>query len=143
MQQATANLFADMGAQAATPQSNLVRPSCSSDATAPTSQIIVGEPGGTIRGTAADSGGGRVGGVEVSTDGGATWHPAIGRESWSYLSSATANLRSRAVDDSGNLERRSTTPAFCDGAARRRLDRRWWHARFRRSHARDSGREPS
>ncbi len=114
MQQATANLFADMGAQAATPQSNLVRPSCSSDATAPTSQITSAS-GGTIRGTAADSGGGRVGGVEVSTNGGAAWHPAIGRESWSYPSSATTNLRSRAVDDSGNLEGRSPTPALCDG----------------------------
>ncbi len=32
----------------------------------------------------ADAGGGVVGGVEVSTDGGSTWHPATGRESWSY-----------------------------------------------------------
>ena len=32
MQQATANLFADMGAQGATLQSGLTRPSCSTDA---------------------------------------------------------------------------------------------------------------
>ena len=34
----------------------------------------------TITGTAVDSGGGQVGGVEVSVDGGATWHRAAGRE---------------------------------------------------------------
>ena len=36
MQQATANLFADMGAQGATLQTDLTRPSCSSDAAPPT-----------------------------------------------------------------------------------------------------------
>ena len=36
-----------------------------------------------ITGTATDTGGGVVGGVEVSVDGG-TWHPATGRENWSY-----------------------------------------------------------
>lgn len=50
-----------------------------------------------------------VGGVEVSTDSGATWHPASGRESWSYAwnvpsAGGTTKLFSRAVDDSGNLE---------------------------------------
>ena len=49
-----------------------------------------------------------MGGVEVSTDNGLTWHPASGRESWTYTwtagSSGTYTLRSRAVDDSGNLE---------------------------------------
>ena len=53
-------------------------------------------------------GGGVVGGVEVSTDGGTTWHPASGRESWTYAwtapGSGTWTLRSRAVDDSGNIE---------------------------------------
>ncbi|HEX2715097.1 MAG TPA: DUF4082 domain-containing protein, partial [Candidatus Acidoferrales bacterium] len=43
-----------------------------------------------------------------STDGGATWHPARGRETWSYTwqvpAGGTTTLRSRAVDDSGNLE---------------------------------------
>jgi hypothetical protein len=33
----------------------------------------------TISGTAADTGGGVVGGVEVSTDNGTSWHPATGR----------------------------------------------------------------
>ena len=47
-------------------------------------------------------------GVEVSVDGGATWHLAQGRASWSYewVTGAVgpATLRTRAIDDSGNLE---------------------------------------
>jgi hypothetical protein len=46
--------------------------------------------------------------VEVSTDGGKTWHPAIGTTSWSYnwspSSGGNYTIRSRAVDDSLNLE---------------------------------------
>ena len=62
----------------------------------------------TITGTATDAGGGRVGGVEVSTDGGATWHPAAGRRAGRYTWTPGAprpRRRSarRAVDDSGNL----------------------------------------
>ena len=60
----------------------------------------------TITGTASDSGG-QVGGVEVSTDGGVTWHPAVGRTSWTYVWLPTVvgstSLRARAVDDSANL----------------------------------------
>ena len=59
----------------------------------------------TVTGTAADTGGG-VGGIEVSTDDGATWHPADGRASWSYTFTPNApgplTLRSRATDDSAN-----------------------------------------
>ncbi|MFI5107226.1 MAG: N,N-dimethylformamidase beta subunit family domain-containing protein [Terriglobales bacterium] len=116
MQQATVNLFADMGVQPATLQAGLLAASASADTTPPVSTISSPasganlEPGSTvtIQGTAADTGGGVVGGVEVSTDGGATWHPANGRESWSYTwtvsGTGAATLRSRAVDDSGNLE---------------------------------------
>ena len=118
MQQATANLFADMGAHGATLQSELTSPSCSGDATGPNAQIT-SQSAGTAAGTAADTGGGRVAGVEVSTDGGNTWHPAEGRESWRYMwSPATAgNLRVRAVDDSGNLGpgQSHPTPASCGG----------------------------
>jgi hypothetical protein len=43
-------------------------------------------------------------------DGGLSWHPANGRESWSYTWTPTASgqvtIHSRAVDDSGNLEGR-------------------------------------
>ena len=68
----------------------------------------------TITGTASDNGG-VVAGVEVSVDGGATWHPAQGTASWTYEWSpgapGQATHSSRAVDDSGNLER----PAPADG----------------------------
>ena len=116
MRQATVNLLADMHAQPATLQAGLVPATLSADTTPPTSTITSPAPGAswpngspvTIAGTAADSGGGVVGAVEVSTDGGGTWHPAIGRESWSYAWTASGagsvTIRSRAVDDSGNLE---------------------------------------
>jgi N,N-dimethylformamidase beta subunit-like, C-terminal len=112
LQQATANLLADMGAQPGSLQTGLVGASASTDRTPPTSAIVPAPkpaPGttATISGTAADSGGGRVGGVEVSTDGGSRWHPADGREHWTYTYTASAAdsvPRSRAVDDSGNLE---------------------------------------
>ena len=114
VQQATVNLFADMGVQPITLQPGLVPASASTDRTAPTSTITAPAPGAalqvgstvTITGTAADSGG-VVGGVEVSTDG-ASWHPADGRESWTYnwvpTAAGTVTIRSRAVDDSLNLE---------------------------------------
>jgi hypothetical protein len=116
MQQATVNILADMGVQPATLQSGLVPAVASTDTTPPISTITSPSSGSiiapgssvTISGTAVDSGGGVVGGVEVSVDGGTTWHPAVGRENWSYTTTfnnnATVNIRSRAVDDSGNLE---------------------------------------
>ena len=61
----------------------------------------------TITGTASDTGG-RVGGVEVSVDNGTTWHPASGRESWSYswrpTTPGSAVIKSRAIDDSLNMQ---------------------------------------
>ncbi|HVJ09778.1 MAG TPA: N,N-dimethylformamidase beta subunit family domain-containing protein [Acidisarcina sp.] len=116
MQQATLNLFADMGVQPATLQAGLALATKSTDTVAPTSTITSPLSGATeklgvqvtITGTATDTGGGVVGGVEISTDGGQSWHPTIGRGSWSYnwtpLVSGSINLLSRAVDDSGNLE---------------------------------------
>ncbi len=116
LQQATVNVLADMGVQPATLRPGLVPATASADFTPPTS-AIVSPPAGTtvtagsqvtILGTAQDFGGGVVGGVEVSVDGGATWHPAVGRENWSYVftpaTSGTLNALSRAADDSGNLE---------------------------------------
>ena len=115
MQQATVNLLADMGVQPATLQVGLVAASASSDTTPPTSAITSPTSGQTvasgvpvtITGTATDTGGGVVGGVEVSVDGGATWHPANGRASWSYTwvpsITGTATVLSRATDDSANL----------------------------------------
>ncbi len=115
MQQATVNLFADMSVQPGTLQAGLDPATASTDTTAPTSTISaptagtnlpVGTPV-TVTGTATDAGGGVVGGVEVSVDGGTTWHPANGRASWSYtwtpMAAATVTIRARAVDDSANL----------------------------------------
>ena len=116
MQQATVNLLADMGAQPNTLQNGLVFATASTDTTPPVSTIVSPTAGtrlppgtpATVTGTATDSGGGVVGGVEVSLDGGTTWHPTTGRGSWSYTwtpaTAATLVIRSRAVDDSGNLE---------------------------------------
>jgi hypothetical protein len=115
IQQATVNLFADMGAQPASLQPGLVPASASTDS-ARASSVITSPANGasvpngsavTITGTASDAGG-QVGGVEVSVDGGATWHPAVGSTNWTYswtpAALGTANIRTRAVDDSGNLE---------------------------------------
>ncbi len=114
MQQATVNVLADMGVQPATLQAGLVAATLSTDALAPTAAItsppataISGTPI-TITGTASDAGGGVVAGVEVSTDGGITWHPAIGRNSWSYTwtpsFTGSVTIKTRAVDDSGRLQ---------------------------------------
>ena len=115
MKQATVNLFADMGAQAATLQQGLAPASKSTDATAPSSVITSPAPPTTLQngvqvlvtGTAADSGG-QVWAVEVSTDGGSTWKPAVGRGTWSFAwtpaASGSVTIKSRAVDDSGNME---------------------------------------
>ncbi len=116
MQQATVNLFADMGAQPATLQSGLVAATASTDTTAPTSTITSPTSGSTVQagtqvtitGTAVDAGGGVVAGVAVSYDGGNTWHPATGRGNWSFVwgpdNSGTVTIKSRAVDDTGNIE---------------------------------------
>jgi len=116
MRQATVNVLADMGAQPATLQSGLVAGSPSTDAVAPTSSITAPAPGTsvamgstvTVTGTAVDAGGGVVAGVEVSVDGGVSWHPATGVGQWSFSWKAArpgpVTILSRAVDDSGNLE---------------------------------------
>jgi len=115
MEQATVNLLADMGAQPSTLQSGLVASSESTDHTPPTATITSPTAGQqlksgqtvTITGTASDSGGGVVAAVEVSTDGGRTWHPASGTTSWSYVwnvdGDTAATIKARAADDSANL----------------------------------------
>ena len=105
-----------MGVQPGSLQSGLVAATASTDTTAPTSTITspaagavlqVGTPV-TITGTATEAGGGRLAVVEVSTDSGATWHRATGLASWSYTWTPTVSgptvIKSRAVDDSVNLE---------------------------------------
>ena len=103
MQQATVNILAEMGVQPATLQSNLVPGAISADTTGP-SVSITGPAAGstvpvqapvTITGTAADTTGGVVSRVELSTDGGKTWQPATwgsdtSNVSWSYTWTPTA-----------------------------------------------------
>lgn len=115
MQQAMVNLLADMGQQPATLKPGLIFAAPSADAAAPASTITAPSAGAvlqpgipvTVSGTASDAGG-NVAGVEVSVDGGATWRPATGRGTWTYAwtpaAAGSATLRSRAVDDSGNLQ---------------------------------------
>ena len=116
MQQATVNLLADMGAQPTSLMPGLTATTASTDGMAPDATFTSPSAGTrvgngsqvTVKGTAADSGGGRVAGVEVSTDGGTTWHPATGTSSWSYTfysnGAAAQVVKARATDDSGNIE---------------------------------------
>ncbi|WP_341486477.1 DUF4082 domain-containing protein [Pararhizobium sp. A13] len=119
VQQSMINMFADMGIQPTTIDASLVLATQSPDQTKPVSTISSPNIGAsfvegqrvTVTGTAQDFGGGIIAGVEVSTDGGAHWFKASGRENWSYnwvvQASGTYTISSRAVDDSVNLE----TPA--------------------------------
>ncbi len=114
MQQATINLLADMGAQPFTLMSGMVPAAASTDVTAPTVTITTPTAGTpetngssvTVSGTASDVGG-VVAGVEASTDGGATWHPAVGTTSWSYsylqAGVGATSVQVRAIDDSANI----------------------------------------
>ena len=113
VQQAMVNLFAEMGVQPQTVQSGLVLGSQSTDHIAPQATIVSvsngAKVGGSVAvvGTAADSGGGVVAGVEFSGDGGLTWHHATGWENWTYKWTpdriGLQTIEARAVDDSLNL----------------------------------------
>ena len=114
MRQATVNLFADMGAQPYKLLPRLVAATKSADATKPRSTItspptsLADGTKVTLAGTATDTGG-TVAGIEVSTDDGATWHPATtGTANWTYSwvahGSPSTTIRTRATDDSGNIE---------------------------------------
>jgi hypothetical protein len=119
VQQAMVNVFADMGVQPQTLQASLIIASQSTDHTPPTSKITsvssnnVVEGGTiTVSGTATDVGG-VIGGVQISTDSGKTWHPTSGHfgaqsVTWTYTFNAPApgpySIETRAADDSLNLE---------------------------------------
>ncbi|MEU8042501.1 DUF4082 domain-containing protein [Streptosporangium sp. NPDC049078] len=121
MQQATVNLLADMHSQPASLQPGLVPATASTDTSPPTSTITSPSSGAAlpelttvvIKGTATDTGGGVVAGIEVSTDGGNRWFPATGRENWQYRwtpqTTGTVTIAVRAVDDIGNLQVIPTT----------------------------------
>jgi hypothetical protein len=86
MQQATVNLFADMGAQPATLMSGLTAATASTDTVgadrspSPRRPPARPSPGAQVTSPAPPPtpAAASVAGVEVSTDGGATWHPATG-----------------------------------------------------------------
>ena len=119
LQQAMVNLLADMGSQPATLQAGLTAATASSDVTAPSSTIQTPASGATLQvgaqvlitGTAGVLPGNPAWGVEVSTDGN-TWQPAVGpaagQTSWSFAWTpavpGSVTIKSRAFDDSGNLE---------------------------------------
>ncbi len=116
LQQATINLFADMGVQPTTLMAGLVPAVASTDAIAPVSTITSPIAGSvlnpnnsvTITGTAQDQGGGAVAVVEISVNGGQSWHRATGTTNWSYSftprSTGEFTILTRAVDDSLNME---------------------------------------
>jgi hypothetical protein len=116
VEQATVNLLADMGVQPATLEPHLSPAKASEDEDPPVSTIEAPTRGFvnagavvTIEGHAVDRGGGVVGGVEVSVDSGATWHPADGLERWTFdwlpeAANGRVTIQSRATDDSGNVE---------------------------------------
>ncbi|KQT91960.1 hypothetical protein ASG49_08175 [Marmoricola sp. Leaf446] len=113
MQQAQVNLLADMSAQPTTLAAGLVPATASSDTTGPVVSITSPDAGTrtsngtkvTLTGTATDATG-MVAGIEVSTDDGATWHPATGTTAWTYSyvqhGTGPTPVRVRATDDSAN-----------------------------------------
>ncbi len=115
MQQATVNVLADMKSQPRSLQSGLILASQSTDIVRPVSTISSPKAGATVQsggpvsitGTATDTDG-VVANVEVSTNGGASWHMATGRATWNYSWSPNnlgfVTILSRAVDDSGNQQ---------------------------------------
>ena len=126
IKQFTVNMFADMGIQpgvadAVLASQGLTRASASNDTHAATTSIdTLGQVAAlspvTITGTATDNDGnaatvdGKVAVVEVSLDGGSSWHVADTANGWATWSfhwqpSATGNytIRARAIDDSLNV----------------------------------------
>jgi Bacterial Ig domain len=91
-------------------------PTPTPDTTPPTSTIASPTEGATvligkpvaITGTASDAGGGSVVRVEVSVDGGANYSVATGTNPWSFNwtpgAAGQATIKSRAVDNSGNVQ---------------------------------------
>ena len=123
IQQATVNMFADMGVQPGSLQSNLVLETQSTDVVAPHATIAIsGSPTNvqagqlvTITGTAIDDNNtpstaddGAVAVVQVSTDGGTSWATATGSTSWTYKWIASGvgphTILVRPIDDSLNFE---------------------------------------
>jgi len=123
VQQATVNIFAEMGAFPSSLQEGLVRASASTDVLPPSSRVraVSRVPSGAISVdvTATDQGGGEVAGLEWSLDAD-RWHPAersLGEASGEWrvfippIAASEAGgciaperLWTRAIDDSCNME---------------------------------------
>ena len=114
MQQATVNLFADMGVQPATLQPGLM-PAIASSRTSIAADVDDHVAGGrrdvSRRARRHDHRHGdrhrrrRRGGVEVSTDGGTTWQPANGRQTWTYTWLASGSGGIGAQEPRGRRQR--------------------------------------
>lgn len=114
-QQATVNLFGDMGAQPGSIMAGLIATATTPDVTAPSTTIASPLHGATlpinvpvtITGTASDVGG-AVSKVEVSLNGGSTWQLATGTINWTFAWTPTTggsvNIRVRGTDNSNNVE---------------------------------------
>jgi hypothetical protein len=118
MEQATVNLFADMGVQPASLRGGLTSGSQLIDLSAPTSSVLNPPAGAVVQsgdpvvisGTASDDR--SLASIEVSVNGGATWAQATGLQNWTFAwtpsGTGPVTIMSRAFDDSGNLQ---TTPS--------------------------------
>ena len=116
MQQATVNLFGDMGVSPGSIMSGLVPPTTTPDIIPPVT--IIGSPTNgatlpvnvpvTITGTSSDGGGGTVSKIEISLNGGTTWQTATGTTSWSFswtpTTTGSVNIKVRGTDNSNNVE---------------------------------------
>ena len=121
MQQATVNLFADMGVQPGKLQDGLIPVTQSDDSQAPVTTITSASNGQsfpsfapvTIEGTCADAK--VVVGVEISIDGGLTWKQANGTTNWNFSWTPTqqgpVTIKVRGFDDSGNMEVPGSVPS--------------------------------
>lgn len=115
LQQATVNILADMSVRPGSPHESLVVSDASSDVTPPVA--IIEQPAELqeftfhlpvrVSGSATDAGG-VAAAVEVSTNGGASWHPASGVDRWTYEFAPRERgyfpILARAIDDSGNIQ---------------------------------------
>ncbi len=118
LQQFMVNLLAEMHVRPATLQSGLVPGVPSTDFTPPETRIgsLNAHAGSlVVGGLATDFGGGVVAGTEISTDGGASWHPATesgGQWLYNWVPSQAGEVTvlARSVDDSVNLGAASALP---------------------------------
>jgi hypothetical protein len=117
MRQATVNILADMDAPATTIAPGLVATTKSTDTTPPTVNVSEPTSGSTIaqgslvtvEGTATDNGG-RVAGVEVSMDAGASWHPADGRGTTALVRARSRSALSMTLRTSNPTRPRLPSP---------------------------------